>query len=77
MMESNGYNYWIFTFGFDHVHPKTGESLANCYIEVPGDANSSRELMQEHFGVKWAFQYPTKEAAGVERHGLKEILFTD
>jgi hypothetical protein len=31
-----------FTFGFDHKHPITGESLARHYIQVPGDADQSR-----------------------------------
>jgi hypothetical protein len=64
---------WIFTFGSGHVHPETGERLANCYVRVPGDINSARAAMVERFGLKWAFQYATPEEAGVERYGLREI----
>lgn len=64
---------WIFTFGFEHVHPDTGEPLKDCYVVIDGDVNSSRERMAERFGLKWAMQYPSKEAAGVERYGLREI----
>ena len=66
---------WIFTFGSGHVHPDTGERLANCYVRVPGDINSSREAMLRRFGQKWAFQYKTPEQAGVERYHLREIDF--
>lgn len=68
--------HWYFTFGFDHVHPKTGESLANHFVVVVGDVDSSREIMERHFGLKWAFQYPSAEAAGVVKHKLKQLPFT-
>lgn len=69
---------WIFTFGFAHVHPETGESLANCYVVIPDlDVNESRELMNERFGNKWAFQYPSRKAAGVEKWNLREILLPE
>jgi hypothetical protein len=64
---------WIFTFGFGHTHPATGERLANCYVEIEGDVNESRDIMEHHFGLKWAFQYPTEEKAGVEKYGLQRI----
>lgn len=65
---------WIFTFGFGHAHPETGESLANCFVEIEGDIDSTREVMEAHFGNKWAFQYPTRQQAGVEKFKLKEIV---
>lgn len=49
--------YWYFTFGPDHQHPKTGESLANHYVKVPGNYNTSRDLVIRDFGRNWAFQY--------------------
>lgn len=64
---------WIFTFGFGHVHPVTGESLANCYVVITGDVNTSREAMARLFGLKWANQYPSKEAAGVEKYRLRQV----
>jgi hypothetical protein len=66
---------WIFTFGFADTHPQTGESLASCYVRVPGDVMSSRTLMASVFGNKWSMQYPNEEAAGVERYNMTEIPF--
>lgn len=69
---------WIFTFGFDHTHPETGESLANCYVAIPNlNINESRELMEQRFGHKWAFQYPSRKAAGVEKWKLREVPMPD
>jgi hypothetical protein len=69
---------YIFTFGFAHVHPITGESLANCYVRVPGNIEESRDRMfASIFGRTWGFQYPTEEAAGVEKWGLTEIPFVE
>jgi len=64
---------WIFTFGFGQTHPVTGERLAGKYVSIDGDVNTSRETMVRYFGQKWAMQYPTAEAAGVEKYGLTEI----
>jgi hypothetical protein len=64
---------WWFTFGFGHTHPTTGESLAKCYVVLEGDLNSTREVMAQHFGNKWATQYPSAERAGVEKYGLRRI----
>lgn len=64
----------IFTFGFGHVHPDTGRSLANHYIVIWAEsAQEARTKMYERFGQKWAFEYPSREAAGVERFGLIEL----
>lgn len=46
-----------FTFGFDHKHPLTGESLAHHYIQVPGEDDLSRRFMHAVFGRNWAMQY--------------------
>lgn len=46
-----------FTFGFDHKHPITGESLARHYIQVPGEDDLSRRFMHAVFGRDWAMQY--------------------
>ena len=40
--------HWIFTFGFGHVHPKTGDSLAGCFNVVPGSFTD--ELFRVHLG---------------------------
>lgn len=62
---------FIFTFGADHRHPRTGVSLGRCYIEVPGDIEQSRRIMHALFGRDWAFQYADKERAGVFKHDLR------
>src|ERR1041384_6633004 len=64
---------YIFTFGANHTHPITGERLGNCYVVIEGDKSESCVIMEQHFGQKWAFQYPSEEAAGVERYGLTRI----
>ena len=64
---------WIFTFGFGHVHPHTGERLANTFIRVSGEDEEAREKMYARFGRKWAFQYATEEQAGVEKYHLREL----
>jgi len=56
-----------FTFGFGQVHE-------NGYHVVEADtAREAREIMVSKFGMKWAFQYDSAEAAGVEEFGLHEV----
>jgi hypothetical protein len=64
---------WIFTFGFGHYHPETGEPLANRYVVIPGTFSDARQKMVVMFGVKWSMQYASKEEAGVEIYGLREL----
>jgi len=40
---------------------------------IDGTLGNAREDMRDRFGSKWAFQYPSEEAAGVEKWGLKRI----
>lgn len=65
---------WIFTFGFDHHHPETGEPLRNHYIEIraPTEAQA-RQAMFDTFGAKWSMEYTTKDEAGVDRFGLRPL----
>ena len=63
----------VFTFGSDHKHPVTRESLGKSFITLPGDVEVSRYLMLHLFGPNWAFQYPNEERAGVTRYGLTHI----
>lgn len=67
---------WWFTFGYDHVHPLTGESLRDCYVEVTGDSEETRIRMMEVFGNKWAFQYPEGDLA-VTKHNLRRVPWFD
>lgn len=56
-----------FTFG-------SGQPHENCYHVIEAETKAAcRTEMFEQFGTKWAFQYDSAEAAGVERFGLKEI----
>ncbi len=57
---------WIFTFGYD-------SPFGQCYIVIYGTYESAREKMFEKFSKKWAYQYESKEAAGVDSFGLTEI----
>jgi len=61
------YRGWIFTFGFSHKYP-------NSYIIIYGTEKSSRDKMMQMFGREWAFQYETKEQAGVEKFNLNEVF---
>jgi hypothetical protein len=63
---------WIFTFGMDHAHPQTGESLRGCYVRVPGTRSEALDKVRRAFD-HWGAQYPSEEAAGVARWGLRRI----
>lgn len=66
-MESKNKEKWFyFTFGVGHPFSKT------C-MKVWGTSESSRELMFEHFGNKWAFQYEDEEVANRWGYEIKEI----
>ena len=67
---------WIFTFGYDHTHPVTGESLATRFVRVSAQTYvQARERMHESFGNRWSHQYESEYGAGVKRFNLKEIEF--
>lgn len=71
--EINGKETWIFTFGFGHTHPVTGERLGNRFVAIEGDIEETRRIMAEHFGDKWSMQYPGVCEAGVHKYGLTQI----
>lgn len=54
---------WFFTFC-------NGTPLRNHYIVLHGTYAEARDKMHNYFGSKWAFQYPSAEAAGVQRFNL-------
>jgi len=66
---------YLFTFGSGHVHPQTGESLAQCYVRIRGTHESARAAMFKAFGPRWCWQYRDDEEAGVELYGLREIPY--
>jgi hypothetical protein len=57
---------WVFTWG-------SGHPFAGCYIEIHGTHGSAREEMVKYFGIKWCGQYESRDKAGVERYGLKQL----
>lgn len=59
----------IYTFGDGHECPQCNLSLRRCYVELP-----DRGAMVGLYGVKWAHEYNTPEAAGVERFGLQRVV---
>lgn len=61
---------WIFTFGMGQKH-------ALRFVRIVGTVDSSREEMFARFGTAWASQYPSVEAAGVEKFGLLELTRFD
>jgi hypothetical protein len=64
---------YYFTFGSNHTHPATGESLGMSYVEIEGTWKSTRTAMFEVFGRRWSMQYSDPDEAGVERYGLTRI----
>ena len=57
---------WIFTFPQDCEHKyKFAELWGMCF--------ETREEMFRLFGGSWAFQYPNRIVAGVERYDLEKI----
>lgn len=58
---------WYFTFC------SNDEERKNMYACFYGTQEETRVLMQKHFGTRWAFQYASKEDAGVDLFNLKPI----
>jgi hypothetical protein len=60
---------YYFTFGQQHIHPKTGEPLRDYWIEIVAKSEDvARDLMVEMFDRKWSHQYHEKEFMRVVRH---------
>lgn len=59
-------NTWIFTFGIHHKH-------SGKFVRITGTWDSAREEMIHRYSDAWGFQYPSEEAAGIEKYNLKEI----
>lgn len=64
---------WVFTFGFGHVDPKTGDPLGNCYVVIDGTFDEARATMRRHFGYQWSMQYANEHEAGVGIFALTRI----
>lgn len=60
---------FIGTFGVNHP-------LGKAFVVIPGEHYETARLnMTEAYGSKWGFIYESKEEAGVEQFGLKEVPF--
>lgn len=57
---------WIFTFGCGTAHRQK-------FVKIYGTFKEARDVMYAKFGTKWAFQYPSMEAAGVKEYNLVEM----
>lgn len=64
---------WYFTFGSNHTHPVTGQTLTNAYVRINGTYESARAKMVEAFDNRWAFQYESADEAGVDKYSLTEV----
>ncbi len=66
---------WIFTFGPDHKHPQTGNSLGKSYVRFTSmSEETARIRMFAVFGRNWASCYPIQRGLELaEEHGLHEI----
>lgn len=58
---------WIITFGSDHL---SGTGL-HCFATIEAkDDWKAREIAFNNWGREWAFIYPSRELAGVEKYNL-------
>jgi hypothetical protein len=64
----------VFTFGPDHTHPMSGQSLAGRFVRVPGDANTARDRALAIFGRDFATDHDAATAARlIAKYNLDEI----
>lgn len=45
---------WVYLFGPGHLHPDTGESLANRYLVLHGTEAATRKRFVDMFGDAWS-----------------------
>lgn len=66
---------WLFTFGPNHLHPITGESLGTNYVIIPGSYESTRREINAVCGPHWSFQYDAESEwmDKIASYGLVEI----
>lgn len=65
---------WFFTFGYDHFHPVTGESLDKRYVRVHGTCDSTRLDVLAVFGRAWSSQYTSEQKPRrIDKYNLTEI----
>ena len=65
---------FIFTFGANHRHPVTGESLGRRFVAIEAPTHEAATAqMNSVFGEAWSLAYSSRESAGVERFGLVRL----
>ena len=67
MDSKNKEKYFYFTFGVSHT------SLSRFCIKIFGTRDKTREIMFEHFGKDWAFQYEDDEVSKRWGYEIKEL----
>ena len=68
-------NKYYFTFGQDHTHSVNGYTYDKdvvCVIKAV-DAETARDIMRDHFGLKWSFSYYLEPDMNYYPRGLKEL----
>jgi hypothetical protein len=79
--------FWYFTFAPQHRmiitsdrHSRNvtgvGVPLVKRFVRIFGTHEAAYSQMCRLFGINWAEQYPDAEMAGVELHGLTELVIT-
>jgi hypothetical protein len=64
---------FIFTFGSNHVHPVTGDSLGRRFVKIEAeDSEAARAEMVSRWGTRWAMQYAAPYP-GIEKYELREL----
>lgn len=48
---------WYFTFGQNHTHPDTGQSMKDYWVESYGTYDEARQRMVAKYGRQWSMQY--------------------
>lgn len=64
---------YIFTFGSNHIGDISGP-LGSSYMVVNATSfNEAREIVWEHTGACFAFQYESRDKAGIDKFCLVEV----
>ena len=71
MTDTKKESEYIFTFGVSS--PNAGKFVAIIAKEY----YDARSIMVANFGDRWAFQYPNRGMAGVDKWGLTELVLDD
>jgi len=64
-----------FTFGQIHTHSVNGRTFdKDCVVEIESeDRHKAREIMVEHFGIRWSHQYDEMPDMGFYPLGIIKL----